>query len=71
MFSKENKYYNRNRVIIFLFGIMIIILSETALKFIKEDFYSNLKIIILPVFFLIFIYTAFIIKFFNKTIKIR
>ena len=50
MFSKENKYYNRNRVIIFLFGIMIIILSETALKFIKEDFYSNLKIIILPVF---------------------
>ena len=71
MFSKENKYYNRNRVFIFLFGLTVIILSETALKFIKEDFYSNLKIIILPLFFLIFIYTFFIIKFFNKTIKIR
>ncbi len=71
MFSKENKYYNRNRVIIFLFGLIVIILSETALKFIKEDFYSNLKIIILPVFFLILIYTTFVIKFFNKTVKIR
>ena len=63
--SKEKKSYFKFRIGIFLFGLSLIILSETALKFIKDDFYYNIKIILLP--FLIFISIYIFFKFVLKT----
>jgi len=54
--SKENKSYHKNRIIIFFVGLLLIIISETLLKFIKNDFYFNFKILILPVIIFIFMY---------------
>ena len=62
--SKENKYYQKFKIFIFLFGFLFIILSETLLKFIKSDFYYNFKIIIMPLilFFLIYVFFKIILK---------
>ena len=55
IFSKENKFYQRFRFIIFIIGFLIVILSETLLRFIQNDFYYNIKIVIIP-FVLFFIF---------------
>ena len=62
--SKENKYYQKFKIFIFLFGFLFIILSETLLKFIKSDFYYNFKIIIMPLilFFLLYVFFKIILK---------
>ena len=49
IFSKENKFYNKSRLLIFFTGIILIILSETMLRFINNDFISNLKFIFTPI----------------------
>ena len=56
IFTKENKFYQKLRIIIFLIGILIIVLSETLLRFIKDDFYYNFKIIIIPIFLFMMLY---------------
>ena len=56
IFTKENKFYQKFRVIIFLIGILIIVLSETLLRFIKDDFYYNFKIIIIPIILFLMLY---------------
>ena len=63
-FSKENKSYHKNRILIFFTGLSLIIISETLLKFIKNDFYFNFKIIILPliIFILIYIFCKLTLK---------
>ena len=62
--SKENKTYNNHRIGIFLLGFIFIIISETVLKFIKDDFYYNIKIILLPIIFflILYIFIKFILK---------
>ena len=62
--SKENKTYNNRRIGIFLLGFIFIIISETVLKFIKDDFYYNIKIILLPIIFflILYIFIKFILK---------
>ena len=60
--SKEKKNYNQIKVITFLFGMFLIIFSESTVKFITINFASNLKFIILPVFLFIFFYFFFKIK---------
>tara|TARA_Y100000389_G_C17456760_1_gene518662 strand:+ start:245 stop:1393 length:1149 start_codon:yes stop_codon:yes gene_type:complete len=64
LFSKENKYYLRYKVIIFILGLMIIILSESLLKFVKGDFYSNILIIIMPllIYSSIYIFIKHVLK---------
>ena len=63
-FSKENKSYHKNRILIFFTGLSLIIISETLLKFIKNDFFFNFKIIILPliIFILIYIFCKLTLK---------
>ena len=62
--SKEHKTYNNHRIGIFLLGFIFIIISETVLKFIKDDFYYNIKIILLPIIFflILYIFIKFILK---------
>ncbi len=50
IFTKENKLYQKSRLVIFLTGIILIIISETMLRFINSNFLFNLKIILLPIF---------------------
>ncbi len=59
IFTKENKLYQKFRIFIFLSGFSIIILSETLLRFIKSDFYYNLKIILIPIIIFIGLYILF------------
>ena len=56
--SKENINYFTYRVFIFLFGLLIIISSEMSLRFIKNNFIENIKIFIVPIIIIIFIYTV-------------
>jgi lipopolysaccharide export system permease protein len=60
--SKESINYLKYRIIIFLFGLGIIIFSEVTLKFIKESFINNGLIAFLPVI----IFISFYIFFFQK-----
>ncbi len=64
IFTKENKFYPKFKILVFLSGVFLIILSETLLRFIGKDFYFNLKIIILPIvlFFLFYISIKIIFK---------
>ena len=64
IFSKENKFYNKSRLLIFFTGIILIILSETMLRFINNDFISNLKFIFTPIliFFIFYITFRILIK---------
>ena len=59
IFTKENKLYQRSRLLIFFIGITLIILSETLLRFVKEDFYYNFKIIFIPIILFIILYISF------------
>ena len=49
LFTKENKLYNKSRIIIFFIGVILIVLSETMMKFLKDDLFFNLKILFLPI----------------------
>ena len=50
--SKENRYYSKLKIIIFLANFFIIILSETSLKFVSNDFYTNYFLILIPPIFI-------------------
>ena len=64
--SKENVDYLKKRNYIFLFGMFMIIFSETSLRFVVDSFLDNLKVIFLP--FIIFI-TLYLIVFFKLRYK--
>ena len=68
--SKEKVNYSKHRLFIFLFGFLIIIFSESTLRFINTSFYSNFFVSLIPVVITIFLYFYFLIKFnFRKSIK--
>ena len=68
--SKENTNYTKYRLLIFSIGLCAIVISEMTIRFINEDFFRNLKIIVIPFFSLISLYFLFLIKFkFIKTSK--
>ena len=60
--SKESVNYLKYRIIIFLFGLGVIIFSEVTLKFIKESILNNGLIVFLP----IIIFISFYLFFFQK-----
>ncbi len=60
IFPKENKLFQRSRLLIFLNGIFIIILSETIMRFVVGNFLANLKIIFAP--FIIFLAFYIVIR---------
>jgi lipopolysaccharide export system permease protein len=55
--SKENINYFNYRILIFLFGLLLIISSEMSLRFIKIDILENSKIFIIPLIIIILIYS--------------
>ena len=68
--SKEKVNYSKYRLFIFLFGFLIIIFSESTLRFIDTSFYNNFLLSLIPVIITIFLYLYFFIKFnFRKSIK--
>ena len=60
--SKENNNFSRFRTLNFLFGIVIIIISEFSLKFIDITLIINLFIFFLPVLILITLYSIIFFK---------
>jgi len=58
--SKENINYIKQRIYIFLLGVIIIIFSETTLRFISKDLFENIKIVIIPLILIIFFYLIFL-----------
>ena len=67
--SKEKVNYSNYRIIIFLIGFLIIVFSETTLRFINDSFYNNLIISIIPIMVTILFYFYFIMKFNFKRSK--
>ena len=67
--SKENINFNRQRLLVFFIGLLIIIISETSLRFIEKQLLENIKIITIPIIliilFYIFFYKSFKFKFKN------
>ena len=68
--SKENTNYNKLRVITFLLGLVIIIFSESTIKFITKISIYDISIMIIPLLLLIFLYSFLFNKFNFKTKKL-
>ena len=64
--SKENVNFNKYKFWIFIFGMVIIIYSESSLKFIGRGFHENYKFMATPILAMIFLYLYFKIKLLNK-----
>ncbi len=60
--SKEKINYSRLKLITFLIGILIIILSEGIVRFISKELADNIVIFIFPLILLFFLYLMFIYK---------
>lgn len=60
--SKESINYNMKKILVFIFGFFLIILSETSLRFINESILKNLHVIFLPISIFIIIYFVLIYK---------
>ena len=64
--SKESPKYHRLRLITFLMGLIIIIFSETTIRFITEKTILNLSLLTAPLFLLLIVYLYFFFKFKTK-----
>ena len=64
MQSKENKIYNKIKILSFLIGFTLIIISETFLRFIGKDIFPNIKIMMIPfiIFLIIYLYFKLTLK---------
>jgi lipopolysaccharide export system permease protein len=56
LYSKESVHYLKYRISIFFIGFIIIIFSETTLKFIHNTFTGNIKMILIPMISFIILY---------------
>ena len=66
--SKESTNYLNFRIFIFLFGLFLIIFSETSIKLISEDLNKNLIITSIPIFLFLVIYSTL---FYNLRLKFK
>jgi lipopolysaccharide export system permease protein len=60
MRSKEDIKYTRFKFSIFLFGLVIIILSESSSGYVSNTYLENIKFILIPLSILLFLYISFI-----------
>jgi len=58
----KNIKYDKYKYLIFLFGLGLIILSESSLGYISNNLNKNILILILPIILTLFIYLIFIHK---------
>ena len=70
MISKENINFTKFRVILFIIGLSLIILSESSLSLINSIHYSNLRMSIIPILIFIIIYLWIQKKLSHKKINI-
>ena len=61
--SKESLLYNKYKTGVFIAGLVVIVLSESALKFVQNSFYANVQVIVAPIIIMIFLYYIFKLKF--------
>ena len=64
--SKESLLYNKYKIGVFIAGLVVLVLSESALKLVQNKFYTNTEIIIAPILIIIFLYCIFKLKFKKK-----
>ncbi len=62
LISKEKSNYPKLKLLIFLFGLFIIIFSEMSLRFVESNLLDNIKLILIPFFITIFFYTIITLK---------
>ncbi len=70
LITKESPNYFKFRFLIFLFGIMVIVISESSLGFIQNLFMNNLFLILLPIILFLILYSVLFYKFKLNNIKI-
>ena len=63
--SKEDSNFKKIKLFTFLFGLLIIIFSETTIRFISETLNDNIRIFIIPFCLIIMIYFFYFNKFKN------
>ena len=61
--SKENTNYSKIKFLTFLFGLFIIIFSETTIRLISDIYVENFIILIFPLLLILSLYLFFIKKF--------
>tara|TARA_Y100000389_G_scaffold188439_1_gene211017 strand:+ start:153 stop:1220 length:1068 start_codon:yes stop_codon:yes gene_type:complete len=61
--SKEKINYSKNRIIVFLIGFFLIILSESTLKFVNVSLINNLIIALIPITIISVLYLYILSKF--------
>ena len=64
--SKEEINYLKSRILIFLFGFSIILISESSLKFVGNNLTNNLKILGIPFLISLILYFNFKYNFIYK-----
>jgi len=64
---KEKISYNKNKILIFLFGFLLIIFSETSIKFIDKNIQYNAMVSVLPFLIALVLYSLIRIKLRVKT----
>ncbi len=67
--SKENSKYFKLKLITFLIGLFFIIFSETTIRLISESITKNISISLLPIIFIIILYSIFIKQFNTNHLK--
>tara|TARA_B110000003_G_scaffold276392_1_gene322619 strand:+ start:632 stop:1768 length:1137 start_codon:yes stop_codon:yes gene_type:complete len=60
---KEDLNYIKFRIVTFVIGLLIIILSEASLRFVQDELFKNLKIIIIPFIIFLISYYNYLNKF--------
>ena len=60
--SKERSNFFQKKILVFIFGFVLIILSETSLRFVNESILKNLFIISLPIIIFLIIYFIMLYK---------
>jgi len=65
IFNKENSNYHKFKILIFFTGFILIIFSETTLKYINNNIFENIKIISIPFFLMgvLYLYLAYTFKY--------
>lgn len=64
--SKERVNYSKYRILIFLLGFFIIVISESTLRFVSNSFENNIILILIPIILILFLYFYFLKKFIIK-----
>ena len=68
--SKENTNYSKLKLFTFVFGLIVIIFSETTIRFITNAYIDNFMILIFPLFLILSLYLFFLKRFKLSNLKI-